>query len=535
MKTILLFTFCLVGSLSFGQANFDGEIRWGEEIKMKRKEIGPMPIGVADGSLYSTKRVKKDTYLQELSLQSLSITEQSEMNFKHNGFDLTSMGNFVFADRPIFMTSYIDKKEGKRHYLLHELENNDLGKPIELATVPYIRIGMIGARKKVAEATEKGAYSFNRVVSDDHETMMISFKNEDGQTETVLYDKDLEEVSRQEMEMPFENFQMTTGRLSNNGRYFMIGYEFEMEESKVLMGRDKKVAGDYHMLMFDAVNGEMEDVVLDIDKDIYSSALKIMDDGSCVVYGMYSNEDASGVSGAFFQKLDAKYNVDFTTLEEFEEDFITQFWSDRAKKKAEKKKKKKNAKKKEEPSLYSYIMHDLAIKENGDMVLLAEQYYMYITRQTYSNGNGGTYTVTTYHYHYNDVIAVNCSQNGSVTWKQKVQKRQYSTNDGGYYSSFYTIVQENDILLMYNDKEANMEDADEAGNVLDKRKQRRNTIAALITLSDDGESAKNTLFDFEEDASRRLVPKQCKKMSDTEILLYTTAKGNSRILGWMTL
>lgn len=533
MKTTLLITFCLIGSLLLGQSNFDGDIRWGEEIKMKRKEFGPMPIGVADGSLYSTKRVKKDTYLQELSLKTLSITEESEMDFTYNGFDLLSLGNFVFADRPIFMTSYIDKKEETRHYLLHELENNDLGDPIELATVPYVRIGLVGARKKAEEAAEMGAYSFNRIVSDDYETMMISFKNADGQTETVLYDKDLEEVSRQEMEMPFENFQMTTGRLSNKGRYYMIGFEYEVEESKALLGRDRRVAGDYHMIMFDAVTGDMEDVILDIDKDIYSSSLKIMDDESCVVYGMYSNEDASGVSGAFFQKFDANYNVDFTTLEEFEEDFITQFWSDRAKKKAEKKKKKKNSKK-EEPSLYNYIMHDLAIKENGDMVLLAEQYYMYVTTQTHSNGNGGTYTTTTYHYHYNDVIAVNCAPNGTVSWKQKVKKRQYSTNDGGYYSSFHTIVQENQVFLMYNDKEANMEDADEAGNALDKRKQRRNTIAALITISEDGESTKNTLFDFEEDVSRRLVPKQCQKMSDTEILLYTTAKGKSRILGWMT-
>jgi hypothetical protein len=181
-------------------------------------------------------------------------------------------------------------------------------------------------------------------------------------------------------------------------------------------------------------------------------------------------------------------------------------------------------------------MHDLAVKENGEMTLLAEQYYMYVTTTTTTDANGRSHTSYTYHYVYNDIVAVNCTPEGDVTWKQLVKKRQHTINDGGYYSSFFTMVQGNGIFLLYNDKEANMEETDmDEKSVREKRKARRNTVAAIIHLNESGEANRKVLFDFEEDASRILIPKRCEKMSANEILLYTNAAHNAKMLGWVTL
>jgi hypothetical protein len=372
------------------------------------------------------------------------------------------------------------------------------------------------------------------VISDDAKTMMISYDLPGNSgTQTVLIDKDLNEVSRGVIDIPFEEFEVVQGRLSNTGRFYTVGYEVEKDETTGLIKREIDVAGDYHVMIYDAVDGNLVDFDLDIDRDISSVGIKILADESFVTYGMYSNFDAKGISGAFFMKVDKNQTVLFTELDEFAEDFITQHWTARQKKKAEKTKKKKNPKKQAEPSLYSYIMHDLVVKDNGDMVLLAEQYYMYVTSHTYTDANGVSRTTYTYHYIYNDILAVNCTPAGEITWKEKVKKRQHSINDGGYYSSFFTMIQGDNIQMIYNDSEANMDDVDEEDK--SKRKVRKNGVAAIITLGAGGNMSRKTFFDFDEDDKRTLVPKMCEKMSDTEMLIYTKGAKKSRILGWVNM
>ena len=122
---------------------------------------------------------------------------------------------------------------------------------------------------------------------------------------------------------------------------------------------------------------------------------------------------------------------------------------------------------------------------------------------------------------------------GVITWKNKVKKRQHSTNDGGKYSSFFTLFQGDNIMMIYNDSEANMDETDEEDKK--KRKVKRNTVAAIITLESDGEFSRKTFFDFENDEKRTLIPKMWEKMSENEMLLYTQASKKGRILGWVTL
>ena len=523
------------------QDNFEGEIKWGEPFQMKRKEIGPNPIGSINGSFYSTKSKRSalsysgNLQLMTFNLETLALQAEDEIDLEYGDFNLTLINSFIFGDKVAFITQYTDKKAKKKHYLLHELEGGtSLGKPIELAEVGWSPNKLISTKKSRETSKNTGEFSFRLLISDDHESMMISYENEaTSGTQTILLDKNFNEVGRGVIDVPYEEFGVVEGRLSNTGRFYSVGYEVEKDESTGLIKREIDVAGDYHVLIYNAVNGELEDFDLNIEREIVSVGIKILEDESFVAYGMYSNDDATGVSGAYFMKVDKERNVNYTERDEFAEDFITQHWTARQLRKAEKKKTRKNPKKQAEPSLYSYIMHDLVVKDNGDMVLLAEQYYMYVTSHTYTDANGISHTSYTYHYIYNDILAVNCTSEGVITWKNKVKKRQHSTNDGGKYSSFFTLFQGDNIMMIYNDSEANMDETDEEDKK--KRKVKRNTVAAIITLESDGEISRKTFFDFENDEKRTLVPKMCEKMSENEMLLYTQASKKGRILGWVTL
>jgi len=546
IKSIILFAFFLLvaTTVSFSQDKFDAKIRWGEPIRMKKKEIGPNPIGITNNTFYATKSKKSKTYfkakksktyLQEFDLKTLSLKAENELNLTYNKFKLRIVSNFVFGENIVFITSYIDNKAGKKYYLLHKLKKfGVLSKPIELGQVAWSKRKIVLTASAAKKRSKSGAYSFKFIVSDNSKIMMISYKTaESDDLITVLFDEDMEVVNRGKLRIPFDLYTTLTGKLSNSGQFYSIGYQFVKEETGGIIKSTKITPTTYHLITYDAVEGEVDDEELSLDHDISSVGLKIMDDESLIAYGMYSKESAIGVTGSFFMRINSGEATDFVVSNEFEEDFITQHWTARQKKKADKKKNKKNPKKKKTPSLYSYVIHDLVIKENGDLMLLAEQYYMYVTSHTYTDANGHSHTTYTYHYIYNDIIAVNCSNDGEITWKQKIKKRQHSINDHGYLSSFFTMVQDDNVFLIYNDRESNMDDTEE--EIKGKRKVKKNTVAAVITLGPDGEMSRNTLFDFEGELRRTLIPKRCRQMSENEILIYSQGNKRSKILGWVTL
>jgi hypothetical protein len=541
IKSIFLLGAALLLSTTINaQDEFEGEIRWGAQILLKRKEQGPFPIGTTNGSLYATKiKTSRLVHHPEITFQtfnlgSLGLHAEHILDLEYGEFDLDIESSFIYGDKVVFITSYIDKSASKRYYLLHEIESGSrFGKPIVLAELAWAKNKVLLTSKAIEARAESGQYSFRYVISDDKETMMVSYELPDTKgTQTLLLDKDLNEVSRGAIDIPYEEFTVIDAQLSNTGRFYTVGHEIEKGESGGLIKREINIPGKYHALIYDAVDQSIHDFDLDIGKKIVSVGIKLLPDEGFVAHGMYSNENAKGVSGAFFMKVDKDRNILFTELEEFEEDFITQDWTDRQKKKADKKK-DKHPEKQAEPSLYSYTMHDMVIKDNGEMVLIAEQYYMYVTSHTYTDANGQSHTTYTYHYIYNDILLVNCSPEGEISWKNKVKKRQHSTNDGGYYSSFFTMTQGENIHMIYNDSEANMDETDEEDKA--KKSVKKNRVAAIITVGVDGSMERHTFFDFNEDEARTLVPKMCEKMGEKEMLIYTKGPKNSRILGWVTL
>ena len=169
----------------------------------------------------------------------------------------------------------------------------------------------------------------------------------------------------------------------------------------------------------------------------------------------------------------------------------------------------------------------MIVKPDGTTTLLAEQYYVHVVTTTTTSANGGTTTTTTYYYYYNDIIALNFEENGELVWKTVIDKHQMSVNDGGYFSSFFTILQGNDINIVYNDRESNMVDT-EGMSVAEKKKLRRNIIGKRVLLSDDGEQASEKIFEFEE-GGLRLVPKVCGAVDENTTFLYARAGSGDKI------
>jgi len=75
---------------------------------------------------------------------------------------------------------------------------------------------------------------------------------------------------------------------------------------------------------------------------------------------------------------------------------------------------------------------------------------------TSTDANGGTRTTTVYYYYYNDIIVININPGGETEWTKKIAKRQPSSNDGGFFSSYSLSIVKDKMYFVFNDSPKNL-------------------------------------------------------------------------------
>ena len=101
-------------------------------------------------------------------------------------------------------------------------------------------------------------------------------------------------------------------------------------------------------------------------------------------------------------------------------------------------------------------MDQLILRNDGGALLIAEQYFVqeeYDRNQFYdpyySNYYNRNYNDIDYVYNYNDIIVVNIRPDGEIEWTARIPKRQVTTNDGGYYSSYAMSIVRSKIYFVF--------------------------------------------------------------------------------------
>jgi hypothetical protein len=480
--------------------------------------------------------VKRKRVIEKYKLSNLSLVKSVRVELEANGNDLALEDQFMFGDYPVLYSSYYDKKE-RINYSYAQIVNPSSLSLSKLVPISKVEVekqkGLLGGMM-TRSLGDNAASSF--YLSDDLELGLI-VDAVDGDDEEKyskeykfkLFDNKLDLITENKVELPYDNFSVRRIKVGDDGLVYFVGARMntEVDDSR-LIKRDVQVAENLEILVIDIESGDIEslDIILKDERFVTSFAIAIDDKGSIILSGL-SNK-GSGVTGAFYSKFDNNLREVVAGNYDFEDDFITTTWSDRAKKKLDKKKKKANKKGEDaSPNFYRYKLRDLIVKDDNSSTLLAEQYYVRVVTTTHTNANGGTYTTTTYYYYYNDVIAINFDQTGEIEWKTIVEKNQVSVNDGGYYSSFFTVTNENEINIIYNDTEASASDTDEAG-FMDKRKMKKNIVGVKVKLDADGNQTKEILFEFEENGLR-LVPKICGQANDNLVFTYARSKKGDKL------
>jgi hypothetical protein len=247
--------------------------------------------------------------------------------------------------------------------------------------------------------------------------------------------------------------------------------------------------------------------------------LAIGDDGNIIGAGFYSTRGTWSIRGTFFVTLDRETKeVLQKSFKEFDEDFMTMYMTDKEEKKA----KKKADKKDKELEMYEYDLSEIVLRDDGGAVLIAEQYYMYVTTHTSTDANGNSHTTYTYHYIHNDIIVVNMDSNGEIDWAVKIPKRQHTTNDGGFYSGYGMTVQEDKMYFIYNDNGKNL--FLQEGEKIHNFTPRKDFLVMIATVGIDGSVERETLFPIDK-KDILLAPQESIEFDD-KLFLYAQRRKN---------
>ena len=454
MKKLVL---ALIGLcvLQFGSAQ-TASIEFGKELKINASsDLQPELLTNGDlvfhYTMFKIKDERRKTFYYP-STGDLSIGKPVVYNPKKKG-GVSPLAEFYTMGDDLGMITYREDKNTKKLFYEMQVVNPvtlaPKGKRIELGRVDY------GAVKGSRGLWGRNRGSFAIYYSPDSSkilavSLLPYLKKESERFSFHVLDNDWNTLWKKDVELSYsdEEFGILDVIVNNEGNVFLLG---NIDKTKAEKRAIKKETGVEYNKEFKALcyydKGErLVDLDLKLDNKIITDIRIDFDvEQNLVCTGFYS-EGGGGIKGVFYQKTDSKTSkVIAQSMKEFPIDMIVQEMSIR---KAEKEKKKDNEGKKS-VEFYSYDLKHLIQKEDGGMLLVAEQYRHWTTTYTYTSANGSTTTSTTHHYLYADILTINISKEGKIGWMDIVDKHQYSTNDGGVYSSFQLVVSKDKVHYVY--------------------------------------------------------------------------------------
>lgn len=545
MKQLTLLLLMCLGAFTFAQdelPEFNGEVNWSEFFEVSKRAGSPDIIGQDGDYVYLTRTIKRDKFIEKYDIRTLRLVKSVELELKYEGKSLNLGGQDMYENSPILFTNFYNTKTKTTYSFVQKVNKSTLtlSKPIVINQTKTPKAKGIRANIGMSMTSSAGGLASELLISENGALGFVTetvYADQEKKNDPLtylsktgrLYDENFDVVAENEYELPYDRFTIIQRRLGNDGLVYFAGYETETEIDKSrILNRENTVYGDLEILVLDVESGDIEVLTVATEnREIKNFTIQLQEDGGLVVAGLMGKEEG-GVSGGFYARYNALLQEQSMNFVDFDEDFITQGWSERSKKKLEKKqdKEKNKGKKKTVPTFYNYKIRDLITKPDGTTTLLAEQYYVRVVTRTYTTANGGTRTTTTYYYYYNDIIALNFDTNGDLVWKTVIDKYQVSTNDGGFYSSFFTVLEGNDINIIYNDRESTTVDTD--GMTRREKKDLRGYVGIRVLLDEVGEQSKEKLFEFEE-GGLRLVPKVCESSGEDFAFMYARSRRGDKI------
>lgn len=233
---------------------------------------------------------------------------------------------------------------------------------------------------------------------------------------------------------PFEEVFISNMECDNQGNVFAI---------IDIPNRKQKKARDFFVYSYYPSNDNMLEYPIQKDSVFINEIGLVVNNytKSVAIAGFYSDKPDNKCLGNFFYQIDVASNqVIAQSYELFDISYVSRALS--------------SMQERDGAVLTDLYIRKLIPNSNGGCTILAEKFYE--TKQSYTYQING-FPQTSYRsiYNYDEVIVVSKNGDGTTRFKQVIKKTQPSVSDGGYYSSFITVLGNDKVGIIYNSDVAN--------------------------------------------------------------------------------
>ena len=152
--------------------------------------------------------------------------------------------------------------------------------------------------------------------------------------------------------------------------------------------------------------------------------------------GLYADKNALKASGTFFLTIPLNDRKNYTLSHNaFEDSFLQEF--------LQKKNVGNNA------GLNSTEIRNLILRKDGGALLVGERIETKGRLQNPNLPGGGRSSAD---FYYDQVFVASIHPSGKKHWLNVFQKKQYSFDDGGIYSSFFMCIGKKGVRMLFNDE-----------------------------------------------------------------------------------
>lgn len=224
------------------------------------------------------------------------------------------------------------------------------------------------------------------------------------------------------------------------GHLFFMAHS-ALKDEKGTIDPNSQNARSWSMFHYSRNDRKLREMEINLgSKWVNAVTLKLDEELQPIVAGFYSGSRKNTIDGTFFMRMDPStgFLVHKSMMELDKNELLpaSSFHS------------KKN------DQLASFYFDHMLVMQDGGVSLIAEKYYTLTNTYLDPRTNLISYTNN---YYYNEILVIRTDKEGNIQWSKVIPKRQYSSNDGGVYSSYALFQNENDhIHFLFNDHPDNL-------------------------------------------------------------------------------
>lgn len=417
--------FLVIAFLSFGLLSIAQTVEWSNQQKTKSKSYYSQVLGENSSGLYLA-RTKNSDFRSDVIIEKYKYNLALETTRDLFQPENSNTERVIVVESGLLEFSIVKNQTTSKPELLLSMIDNGL-MPVSTKTL-FAFDGPLGSDKKliIKHSADKNSFTIFYLCQAADKTKSIM--------SVYGYDAAFALKYNRKFSLPYalDELLLDNMECNNQGDVFaLIGTPKEAKKQ-----RDRGI--NYFLYTYSPSTDNMLEYGIGNDSSFVNEVSLVVNNyaNTVNVAGFYSDKNDKKCLGTVYYKLNTKTNeMEVKRLDPIDLSFSSRIAGTMLNERT--------------PYLSDLYIRKLVANSDGGCTIIAEKYTESKQAYTYTV-NGFPQTNYRTIYNYDEIVVIGKNADGSMRFRDFIKKNQTSMSDGGYYSSFFTLLANDKIGIIYN-------------------------------------------------------------------------------------